>query len=155
MLENERKFLVRKIPNLDGVQQYEIEQGYLSFVPEIRIRKKGSTYFLTHKGEGNQVRTEIETDISLVAYEMLSCLVQEKFIHKTRYEILLDNDLIAELDIYHGNLEGLVTVEVEFKTNKQVEQFIVPNWFGKEITQEKKYKNKNLTKYSSFEELVK
>lgn len=35
MFENERKFLVSKIPNLEGVSKNEIEQGYISFIPEV------------------------------------------------------------------------------------------------------------------------
>lgn len=110
---------------------------------------------MTHKGEGNQVRTEIETNISAEVYEILSLLVKEKFINKTRYEIELENDIVAELDIYHGDLDGLVTVEVEFKSEVQLSKFIVPEWFGKEITRDKRYKNKNLARSISIEEIVK
>ena len=39
-MEIERKFLVKKIPDLTNLQAIYIEQGYLSFSPEVRIRKK-------------------------------------------------------------------------------------------------------------------
>lgn len=150
MFENERKFLVNEIPNLDGVASYEIEQGYISFSPEVRIRRKGVEYFITHKGEGNQIRTEIETNIDKVAYDIMALLVQGKFINKTRYEISL-GDVIAELDIYHGDLEGLVTVETEFSNIEQASKFIVPEWFGKEITSDKRFKNKNLAQIDNID----
>lgn len=155
MFENERKFLVNRIPNLEGIKKNEIEQGYISFLPEVRIRKKGNEFFLTHKGEGNQIRTEIETNISAEVYDILSLLVKEKFINKTRYEIKMENGIVVELDIYHGDLDGLVTVEVEFKSEVQLSKFIVPEWFGKEITSDKRYKNKNLARSISIKELVK
>ena len=59
---------------------------------------------------------------------------------------------MAELDIYYGELEGLITVETEFKSEKEANEFIVPNWYGKEITYDKRYKNKNLAR-CSIEEL--
>jgi adenylate cyclase len=38
----------------------------------------------------------------------------------------------------------MLSVEVEFKTEEESDQFVIPNWFGKEVTDDEKYKNKNL-----------
>lgn len=146
MLEIENKFLVREVPNLSEYSFDEIEQGYLSFVPEIRIRKKGDKYFLTEKGEGTRIRPETETEIDSTTYSILSNLVQGRIIRKTRYKIPLEDGLIAELDIYYDDLEGLSTVETEFCSEKQANEFIKPDWFGEDITENKEYKNKNLAR---------
>lgn len=146
MLEIENKFLVSELPNLSDYIFDEIEQGYLSFVPEIRIRRKGEKYYITEKGEGTQTRLETETEIDGTAYSILSNLIQGRIIRKTRYKIPLKDSLIAELDIYHDDLEGLSTVETEFCSEKQAKEFIKPDWFGEDITENKEYKNKNLAR---------
>lgn len=145
MLEIERKFLVDEIPNLSKYESNEIEQGYLSLTPEIRIRKKGDSYFITMKGDGSLTRLETETKIDEVTYEILKNLVKGNLIKKTRYKIPLEDNLLAELDIYGDNLEGLYTVEVEFKDEEQANNFDVPYFFGKDITLDKRFKNKNLS----------
>ena len=53
---------------------------------------------------------------------------------------------MAELDVYHGELTGLVTVEVEFSSLEEAESFSPPAWFGEDITEDKRYKNKNLAR---------
>lgn len=80
--------------------------------------------------------------------------IQGKLIEKNRYDIPLYDGLIAELDIYHGDLEGLIIVETEFKTEEQADSFIVPDWFGEEITENKRYKNKNLARLENVQDLI-
>ena len=79
--------------------------------------------------------------------------IQGNIIKKLRYFIPLENNLIAELDIYQDQLEGLMVVEVEFPSINHARNFMVPNWFGTELTENKKYKNKNLATCTSLEEL--
>lgn len=153
MVENERKFLVKYLPNLDTCLFHMIEQGYVSFKPEIRIRKLDAEYFLTCKGYGTQKRTEIETNINDVSYKILSLTVQGRIIKKTRYEVPLSDGVIAELDIYHDDYEGLYTVETEFKSDDQASSFVKPDWFGEEITEDLRYKNKNLARCENINEL--
>ena len=70
-MEIERKFLVKKIPDLTNLQAIYIEQGYLSFSPEVRIRKKDEKFYLTVKSDGDIVREEYEIEISQNTYEEL------------------------------------------------------------------------------------
>lgn len=154
MVENERKFLVKEIPVLDSCFFHMIEQGYVSFTPEVRIRKLDDEFFITCKGDGTQKRTEVETNIDNVAYNIMSLIVQGRMIKKTRYEVPLYDGIIAELDIYHGDLEGLYTVETEFKSDEQAESFVIPEWFGEEITEDLRYKNKNLARSEKLDELI-
>ena len=153
-MEIERKFLVTNTPDLSEYRSNEITQGYISYSPEIRIRKKGDKFFITQKSEGTLVREELESEIDGVTYEILCNMVKGNLIEKTRYEIPLSHDIIAELDVYHGQLNGLCTVEVEFESQEQAESFIVPSWFGSDVTAEKKYKNRNLSEYNDLGILI-
>lgn len=154
MLENERKFLVKELPDLDSCVFHEIEQGYVSFNPEVRIRKLDNLFFLTHKGDGVQKRPEVETTIDEVAYGIMSLIVQGRLIKKTRYKIPLYDGIVAELDIYHDDLEGLFTVETEFSSDEQADNFVSPSWFGEEITEDLRYKNKNLARSEDIRVLI-
>lgn len=151
MEEIERKFLVKKVPELNHSRVQKIYQGYLCDQPEIRIRRKGDQYFLTQKGEGLLKRTEVETLISSLTYEILVQLVTSNLLEKDRYHIPLENGMTAELDIYHGQYQGLMVVETEFSSEEESACFVPPEWFGLEITYDKRYKNKNLA-HCSIEE---
>lgn len=142
--EIERKFLVKSLPNLDKCTKDKILQGYISKSPEVRVRQKGSLYFLTIKSQGTLNRKEFETLITLSHFETLWYNFIEEYISKTRYYIRLNQQSIAELDIYHKKLDGLTTVEMEFKSEEEANNFTPPDWFGREVTYDSRYKNKNL-----------
>ena len=80
-------------------------------------------------------------------YETLLKKSETSSIVKTRYEIPIYGGLIAELDIYHGDLENLQTVEVEFDTLEQADSFIPPEWFADEISSDIRYSNAYLALY--------
>ncbi len=144
-MEIERKFLVSSLPDTEGLDKREIEQGYISREPEIRVRRKGEKYFITFKGKGDLSRAETEISITAEEYsELCSFVTSCRVIKKTRTEIPLGGGLAAEFDEYHGELEGFFSVEVEFASEKEAEAFAVPEWFGRELTYEDRVKNMNL-----------
>ena len=49
-----------------------------------------------------------------------------------------------ELDVYAGELEGLLVAEVEFPDQASAEQFEPPDWFGDEVTGDRQYLNQTL-----------
>lgn len=159
-MEIERKFLINSIPEemLKACESAEIEQFYLDFgegdAPEGRIRKltqNGATeYIYTEKGKGDLCREEEEYEISEYSYERLKDLSISSTLTKTRYYLSLDDRLTAEIDVYGGSLSGLTVAEVEFSTLEEAQKFIPPQWFDEEITYDKKYKNKNLSKNNSI-----
>lgn len=145
-MEIERKFLVKEMPSIFNCKYFHISQGYLSFNPEVRIRKIVSDYekyFLTVKSDGTISREEYEVEISEFVFNSLRKNIKGKMLSKRRYQILIGNK-IAELDIYDDFPEKIV--EVEFASMKEAKNFIIPNWFGREVTNNQKYKNKNLFK---------
>lgn len=64
-------------------------------------------------------------------------------IEKIRYQID-EGDQKIELNVFRGNLEGLVLAEVEFPSREKSEEFEPPDWFGEEVTEDIRYKNQNL-----------
>jgi adenylate cyclase len=147
-MEIERKFLVKKIPDLTNAQDIYIEQGYLSFFPEVRIRKKDEKFYMTVKSDGDIAREEYEIEISQNTYDELSNQVKGLVLKKRRYEIPLNKVDVAELDIYE-NFEDLKMVEVEFIDIDSANNFEIPCWFGTEVTKDKEFKNKSLAKVLS------
>ena len=155
-MEIERKFLIKSLPSdiLSECEFAEIEQSYLDFgedgEPERRIRKLTknglSEYFYTEKGSGDLCREEEEYAISEYSYQKLKDATISSVVEKTRYYLSITSGLTAEIDVYGGSLEGLRVVEIEFSSLEESESFTPPEWFGEEITYDKKYKNKNLAK---------
>ena len=140
MLENERSFLVAKMPKLDGVVRKEISQHYLSDGEEsLRLRKAGGTYELTKKltvDPGDLSRKEeLTIPLDRDEYHLLAPLAK-RGLEKTRYYLRLPDGLTAELDVFAGPLKGLAMVEVEFPNEKIRASFVPPDWFGRDISQE-------------------
>lgn len=146
-MEIERKFLVGTVPeNLDQYPNKIILQGYIVIAPdgtEVRLRQKGGKFFQTVKSGSGKAREEYETEIAYEQFDALWPATEGKRVKKIRYEIPLAQGT-AELDEYYGDLNGLLTVEVEFKSEKESNEFSAPLWFGKEVTEDKRYKNQNL-----------
>jgi len=153
-MEIEKKFLVATLPNdLSTYPKAEITQAYISTDPVVRLRKSNDNYFLTIKTSGHLKREEINLPLTPEQFQGLWSKVEPIVISKTRYFLPLENDLTAELDIYHEELDGLFTVEVEFDSVKDAEKFIPPAWFGKDVTRENRYKNNNLSLYGKPSEI--
>lgn len=129
----------------------QICQSYLSFCPTIRIRKSDTQYFLTVKGKGHIKRDEFEMEIEEKEYEHLYKKVEGKEIRKKRFLIPIENNFLAEVDIYEGQLKGLMTTEVEFSTIEEAEGFVAPSWFGEDISKDSRYKNTSLSLYGKPE----
>lgn len=155
-MEIEKKYFVNeKILSVD-LNKYpskKIEQYYISLNPEIRFRKsvsKNIKYYMTVKSDGTLVRKEVECEIDEKLFEsMKECKIGYAII-KTRYNINIINGLIAELDIFEGNLKGLKTVEIEFSNISELNNIDkkLPEWFDRDVTEEKIFKNKALSQVS-------
>ncbi len=150
--EIERKFLIRgsSLPDgLDSIPRKQISQGYLAVSPdgtEVRLRRKGDRCYLTVKSPGALQRTEREIELTSDQFEHLWPATSGRRLEKTRYLIQL-NDHQIELDQYAGALAGLLVAEVEFPTIEASQAFAPPDWFGREVTQDERYKNRNLALY--------
>ena len=142
-MEIEKKFLVKDLPDLSQYRYVDIEQGYISTNPVIRIRKKNNKYIITYKGEGLMAREELEAPLSKEAYEHLKSKIDGKLIKKRRYLIPF-NPYTIELDVFSGHMKGLVMAEVEFADIHYAHRFVPPDWFGQEVTEDVRYHNSNM-----------
>jgi len=133
--------------NLCEYKSHQITQGYVFFDPVVRLRKTQDNFFLTIKTGGLLVREEIEFPVEKEKFDNMWLKVEGNIIEKTRYEIPLEQNLTAELDIFHGQFEPLIIVEVEFDNLSASKQFTPPGWFGEEITLRPEYSNKTLAQH--------
>jgi len=133
-----------------------------TMLTEVRIRSVNNCeFYYTEKSGSGMVRKEIENRISENLFKKyLSNNVDGNIIEKRRYiyqflptykidektTSISQVPLIAEIDIYEGALNGLMVVEVEFSNVEDAKNFVPPEWFGKDITEDKRYKNKQLSK---------
>jgi len=146
-VEIERKFLVERLPHdLDAHPHREIEQGYLAITDdvEVRLRRYGDESFLTIKSSGGESRVEEEIEIDHRRFGSLWPLTEGRRIEKRRYRIPAGDGLTLELDVYHGRLDGLLTAEVEFDSVAAASAFVPPDWLGRDVTDDPRYKNKKL-----------
>ena len=144
-MEVERKFLVPEPPDLSGADANEIEQGYLATGSdgEVRLRRKGDSLFLTAKRGDGLSRDEAEVELDGETFERLWPLTHGRRLHKRRH-VVPQGDLDIEVDVYAGDLEGLVVAEVEFDSEEAARAFEPPGWFGGEVTGDERYLNETL-----------
>jgi CYTH domain-containing protein len=140
-IELERTFLLRNIPGLKGCGRIEVEDLYIPKVvnhPTVRIRKIGSRMEITKKtpakGSDSSEQNENTIPLSSEEYGVLSKLPGNELL-KTRYFFRV-GDTVAEIDIFHGKLEGLAMVDFEFSSRQAMEAFQPPAFCLAEVTQE-------------------
>lgn len=150
--EIERKFLIKQLP--EDISKYpskKITQWYFKDqnTKTVRIRKvsmKGKTeYFQTIKKWHWLIRKEDEISLRKKDFDTIRKKVGNRYLNKTRYVIPYKWKKI-EVDLYGWKLKWLITADVEFKTPLESRRFIVPKWFDKEVTEERKFTNASLAK---------
>lgn len=145
-MEIERKWVLDSPPSgLEDHRSQRFEQGYLAIDPagaEVRVRRKdGATSVMTVKTGIGMVRGEEEWEIA--NFDALWPLTAGRQVLKTRYFVPLD-EWTVELDVYEGDLDGLVTAEVEFPDEASALAFEAPAWLGRDVTDDKRYGNRVL-----------
>ncbi len=142
-----RKFLVDiDNANFEPETVNVIIQGYIpsSNGTTLRVRIVGEKAYLTLKSLTKGLtkaftRDEYEYEIPLKdAVQMLDEMCDQRVIMKERYEIPFKGKL-WEVDIFFAENEGLVVAEIELESED--EEFELPDWIGKEVTDDKRYYN--------------
>lgn len=155
--EIERKWLIDTVDipyNLEKeADKYDITQTYIQYSPEIRVREiknnEDTYYTMTVKRYiNNEALTREEYDFEITKEEYDNTVVKgiDNTIYKTRYQINIDG-LTYAFDIFHGSLEGLAYLEIEFESENQANNFKEPEWIIKDITNDRGYKNQSLAKF--------
>lgn len=162
-MEIERKFTIKTLPqNLKNYPSHQLEQGYLSTDPVIRVRKQDDRYILTIKGNGMLAREEHELLLSEESYLRLKAKCDGNIISKKRYLIPLKNprfspecpnelipdELTVELDVFDAPFAPLIMAEVEFASLEAAKSFIAPDWFLEDVTENPEYHNSNMSRRS-------
>ena len=144
-MEVERKFLVSEPPELDGSDADEIDQGYLAIGAdgEVRVRRKGDRLLLTVKRGAGLSRQEAEVELDRRSFDELWPLTEGRRLHKRRH-LVPHGALSVEVDVYDGDLEGLVVAEIEFPSEEEARAFDPPDWLGEEVTGDRRYLNETL-----------
>ena len=156
-VEIERKFRVRAGWRPDGAGE-EIAQGYLCSVPErtVRVRLRGGRGYLTVKGKNGGAdaarRAEFEYEIPAADARALLALAEPGVIEKERCLVPMADGHTWEVDVFHGENEGLVVAEIEL--GAEDEPFARPDWLADEVTGDARYYNSSLARppYRLWEE---
>ena len=143
--EIERKFLVdaEKISALNFSDEETIAQGYLSTDPTVRVRLKNNRGYLTIKSSTVGIsRQEFEYEIPARDAEELLALCGERVLKKIRRKIFHGGH-VWEVDFFGGRHEGLILAEVEL--NSPDEPVELPDWILREVSDDVRYFNSNLS----------
>ena len=146
--EVERKYLVIAGAWTPKDAGTHFTQGYLNSQKErvVRVRIEGHKATLTIKGLTTGVsRSEFEYAIPEAdAGVMLDQLCERPLIDKHRHRERSGGHT-WEIDVFHGENEGLVVAEVELASVRDTPA--LPPWIGEEISSDPRYFNSNLLKH--------
>lgn len=157
--EIEKRYLIdvdllkKTVPNIFD-SGTKISQGYIAEGKDftvVRSRVSGDKGYLTVKGKNiGIVRPEFEYEIPKKDAEEMLLLFCDDSLPKTRY-LLEDNKHTWEIDVFHGNNDGLIIAEIELRS--QDEKHNLPSWIIKDISDDPRYYNSNLIKnpYNTFQ----
>jgi CYTH domain-containing protein len=146
LMEIERKFVLDEAPEVirrSGGQP--IRQGYVAVDDqvEVRLREAGAAFSLTVKVGRGLARAEHEIELTQDQFASLWSAASGRQLEKVRFRVDVPGG-VAEIDVYGGDLEGMVTAEVEFESLEAARAFAPPRWFGVEVTDDERYANRNL-----------
>jgi adenylate cyclase len=149
--EIERKFLVTSDAWRNAVSSSKkMQDGLIARFGEgkVRIRIAGERASITVKGPRTGLRrAEFEYEIPLAeATEMLATLCGGPLVEKTRY-FVSHGGVTWHVDVHEGLLDGLILAEVELEHEEQ--GFTLPEWVGREVTGDPRYKKANIFAYHS------
>lgn len=141
-IEKENTYLLSSIP--DEVRSWDSETVLDIYIPEqsdnpqIRLRSRGDTRFITKKYPlvENDLSTMVEETINLSEEEFnyLKNSVKGNYLAKTRYKKVF-GDVIVEVDEYLDNLSPLMVLDIEWVSAKPGSDILSIFDIDKEITQ--------------------
>ncbi|HEX2091645.1 MAG TPA: hypothetical protein VHG28_04550 [Longimicrobiaceae bacterium] len=148
--EIERKYLLRGLPRLDGVEPEEIDQGWIpgerlvERVRRVRSGREERWYRTVKLGKGVR-RVEVEEETPAALARALWRLTRGRRVRKLRYRVP-DGGLVWEVDRFRGR--RLVLAEVELPSEDT--PVVFPEWLRpyvvREVTGEPEYLNQNLAR---------
>jgi len=145
-IEIERKFLVvNDTWKSAAIASRQLRDGLIARFDsgKVRVRLEQSKAWLTIKGpRTGYTRQEFEYQIPRAdADGILRTLCSGPIIEKTRH-IVPHHNLMWEVDVHEGVLQGLVLAEVELQYEGQ--ELVLPSWIGREVTDDPRYRKSSL-----------
>ncbi len=155
-MEIERKFLLPAYPEhliregeLIVRSEHAIDQTYLALHEdqELRVRRIEDLrtgeiqYTHTLKRGFGLSREEVEVSISEGMYAQITGVHQAVPLTKRRVTAEWDK-LTVEIDVY--DQIDFIVLEVEFGSEEEARAFVAPDWFGPDISTDKRYSNKKV-----------
>lgn len=142
-IELELTFLAGKIPDeIKGTSPKELLDVYIpanrDIHSKLRLRKKADKYEITKKVQINADDASVQQEftIPLIDNEFnVLAATSDKRVQKDRYQVTIDG-YPAEVDVFRGNLEGLVLIDFEFGTEDEKTAFHQPACCLADVTQE-------------------
>jgi len=150
-MEIERKWFVKKLPDLSGLTPVSYERYFLFIgdTVEVRIQKKGNIFEFERKSQVSKLTREGQKfEITEKEFETFKQYCNKSLI---RDSYLYQQDPEISIKIYKGDHEGLIRAEVEFVSEEDAKQFIPLDWFGEEITESPIGRDKSLVSLSNEE----
>lgn len=146
--EIERKFLVRDDSWRALVESHSaIRQGYLSSNAKATVRVRtwdDDKAAITLKGPTKGAsRAEYEYDIPIEDARKLLELSRPHTVEKRRHLVPFGG-LTWEVDVFEGRHQGLVIAEVELDSEETHVE--LPEWVGREVTEDDRYFNASLSR---------
>ena len=143
MEELELTFLPRYLPEaVKGSRCQKMVDVYLPQSephPVIRARCRGESYEITKKVPVSEADRSYQTEqtISLTEPEWREFgAFSDKKISKVRY-FYREAGYQYEIDVFDGELKGLVLIDVEFAARAEMSAFSKPEWLLADVTQER------------------
>ena len=106
--------------------------------PSLRIRQQGDRMEITKKVpvDGVDASHQRETTIPLTQMEYFDLqMLPGRRVEKTRY-YYTESAIPYEVDVFEGDLAGLVLIDVEFTSSAEKARFTPPEWFLADVSRE-------------------
>ncbi len=142
-IEYELTYLAKSLPaNIKSVTPNRLKDIYIpdtaDIHPRLRLRKKGNKFELTKKVPLKEGDASAHTELTIPLDESEFLALENsstKIVEKDRYNITIDG-YEAEIDVFLGDLQGLVLIDFEFDSEDAKSAFIVPDVCLADVTQE-------------------
>lgn len=134
----ERKFLIKRLPNISNLTPLHYERYILPLISskERRIQHIDNQYELDEVEIITTGPVLIRKLVKrIINYKEFKELAEQSIGEINRDSYLLSKNPNLTLKIYEGLYKGLVRVEVKFESEEEAKSFKPLDWFGLEITE--------------------
>lgn len=150
--EIERKFLLRALPSFSRADYFDIDQGYLSIDPVVRVRHivshvdtlaplSSGILTLKYATKVPGIRDEFEYPIPPEEARIHLDKCGSCRLWKQRYVLPAGHGLFWEVDVFGGKLQGLIVAEIETPEGFDPDRVELPSWIGKDVTADPAFQN--------------